>query len=74
MTKADLTRAALELLVDEQLDLAQTLWYHASPPAEATISPELRDLLDARLKEVEQNPEAGIPWEEALARLRRWTT
>jgi putative addiction module component (TIGR02574 family) len=70
MTMADLTRAALELSVDEQLDLAQTLWDHAAPPMEATIPPELRDLLEARLQEAERNPEAGVPWEEALARLR----
>ena len=73
MTMADLTRAALELSVDEQLDLAQTLWDHAAPPTDPPISPELRDLLEARLQEAERNPEAGIPWDEALSRLRRKT-
>jgi putative addiction module component (TIGR02574 family) len=71
MTKADLTRRALELPIDEQLDLAQRLWEHASPPAEFTLSPELTELLEERLQEVRENPEAGIPWEEVKARLLR---
>lgn len=36
----------------------------------ATLSPEVRDLLDERLEEAEENPEAGVAWEEALARLQ----
>lgn len=71
MTKADLTRRALELPIEEQLDLAQTLWEHASPPAEFTLSPELAELLEERLQEARENPDAGIPWEEVKARLLR---
>lgn len=72
MTKADLTRRALELPIDEQLDLAQTLWEHASPPAdEFALSPELAELLEERLQEARENPDAGIPWEEVKARLLR---
>ncbi len=69
MTKADLTRHALELPIEEQIDLAQTLWEHASPEAEFTLSDELKDLLEARLLEAHSNPEAGSPWEEVKARL-----
>lgn len=69
MTKTDLTRLALELPIDERLDLAQTLWDSASPPEDFEVTPELRELLDARLREAEANPEAGIPWEEMKARL-----
>ena len=69
MTKADLTRLALELPIDDQLDLAQTLWEHASPPADFTLSPELEELLDERVRDAEANPEAGITWEELKARL-----
>jgi putative addiction module component (TIGR02574 family) len=69
MTKADLTQRALELPLDEQLDLAQTLWEHASPSADYTLSDDLKDLLEARLLEARRNPEAGIPWEEVKARL-----
>jgi putative addiction module component (TIGR02574 family) len=71
MTKAELTRLALELPIDDQLDLAQTLWEHASPPADFTLSPELEELLDERIREAEANPNAGITWEELEARLRR---
>lgn len=69
MTKADLTRLALKLPIDEQLELAQALWEHASPPADFTLSPELKGLLEARRLEAHANPEAGIPWEEMKARL-----
>jgi putative addiction module component (TIGR02574 family) len=69
MTKADLSRLALELPVDEQLELAQELWEQASPPPDFTLSSDLKDLLEARLLEARSNPQAGIPWEEMKARL-----
>jgi putative addiction module component (TIGR02574 family) len=69
MTKAAIARLALELPIDERLDLAQTLWDSASPPEDFELTPELRDLLDARLREAEADPEAGITWEEMKARL-----
>jgi putative addiction module component (TIGR02574 family) len=71
MTKADLTRLALELPIDEQLELAQRLWDNASPPDDFVLTPELKDLLDARLLEAEIHPEASITWEEMKARLLR---
>ncbi len=71
MTKADLTRLALELSIDERLDLAQTLWDSASPPEDFTLTPELQDLLDARLREAEVNPDTSVTWEEMKARLLR---
>jgi putative addiction module component (TIGR02574 family) len=71
MTKADLTRLALKLPIDQRLDLAQTLWDSASPPEDFTLTPELRDLLDARLLEAEANPDSSVPWEEMKARLLR---
>lgn len=69
MTKADLTRHALELPVEEQIELAQTLWEHASPTADFTLSDELKDLLEARLFEARANPDAGLSWEDVKARL-----
>lgn len=71
MTKADLTRHALELPLEEQLDLAQEIWEHASPAADLSLSDELKELLEARLLEARTNPEAGVPWEEVKARLLR---
>jgi putative addiction module component (TIGR02574 family) len=69
MMKSDLARLALELPIEEQLDLAQTLWDHASPPADFTLTPELEELLEARLREAQADPGAGIPWEDMKARL-----
>jgi putative addiction module component (TIGR02574 family) len=69
MTKTDLARHALELPIEDQIDLAQTLWEHASPEADFALSDELKDLLEARLLEAHTNPEAGSPWEEVKARL-----
>ena len=71
MTKTQVTAEALSLSVEDQLDLAQALWENASPPAELEISPELKGLLEARLAEARENPEAGIPWEEVKERLLR---
>jgi putative addiction module component (TIGR02574 family) len=73
VTKADLTRRALELPIDEQLEIAQTLWEHASPPVDSTLTPELKELLEVRYREAHANPEAGISWEEMKARLLRRT-
>ncbi|HKH49820.1 MAG TPA: addiction module protein [Thermoanaerobaculia bacterium] len=69
MTRVDLTRRALELPIEEQIELAQTLWEHASPAADFTLSNELKDLLEARLLEARANPEAGMLWEDVKARL-----
>jgi putative addiction module component (TIGR02574 family) len=68
VTKADLTRLALELPIDERLDLAQTLWDSAVPPEDFMMTPELRDLLDARLLDAEANPGTSVTWEEMMAR------
>jgi putative addiction module component (TIGR02574 family) len=70
MTTADLKRHAFQLSVEEQLDLAQALWEHASPPADPNLSPELVELLAARQQHVLKNPDAGSTWEEVKARLR----
>ena len=70
MTKTEITKAALGLSVQDQLDVARRLWENAAPdPLE--LSPELKELLDARLAELDANPAAGIPWQEAHARIRK---
>jgi putative addiction module component (TIGR02574 family) len=71
MDKDDLIQRALELPLEEQLDLAQTLWSHASPSPDRTLSDDFQRLLEARLLEAGQNPEAGVAWEEMKARLLR---
>ena len=69
MTKADLSRLAQDLPVEEQLELAQELWEQASPPPDFTLPSDLKELLEARLLEARTSPEPGISWEEMKARL-----
>ncbi|HYG61380.1 MAG TPA: addiction module protein [Thermoanaerobaculia bacterium] len=69
MDKDDLIRRALELPLEEQLDVAQALWSQASPPPDGILSDDLQTLLEARLLEARQNPEAGVTWEEMKVRL-----
>lgn len=69
MTKADLSRLAQDLPVNEQLELAQELWEQASPPPDFALSSDLKELLEARLFEARNSPEPGISWEEMKARL-----
>jgi putative addiction module component (TIGR02574 family) len=71
MTKADLIRLARELPIDQRLNFAQRLWDSALPPEDFTLTPEFRDLLDARLLEAEANPDTSVTWEEMKARLLR---
>ncbi len=67
MTKSQLTHEALALPMEDQLDLAQALWQNASPPPELELSPELKTMLEARLKEAQENPDDGHTWEEVKA-------
>jgi putative addiction module component (TIGR02574 family) len=69
MKRLDLQRQAFELPLEEQLDLAQALWDHASPPGAITSEVELAELLDARHEEALRAPEAARPWPEVKARL-----
>ncbi len=71
MTKNAVARLALSLPLEDQLEIAQTLWDHAAPKAEGHLSPELVQLLEARRLEALGAPEAGVPWEEVKARLSR---
>lgn len=65
----------LELDVETRLVLVQKLWdsifQDAQDGAAMPVSLEERELLDARLKEDDDDPEAAIPWAEARAELLR---
>lgn len=70
MTKSEIREAALRLSFEQQLELARELWENTVPdPIE--LSPELREMLQARLEEARTHPEDGIPWEEVHARIRQ---
>lgn len=65
----------LELDVETRLVLVQRLWdsifQDAQDGAGMPVSPQERELLDARLKEDDCDPDAAIPWAEARAELLR---
>ena len=69
MTKSEIAQQALSLPFEDQLDLVQTLWENASSPLDFELSPELKELLEARLKEAQENPDDGLTWEEVKARV-----
>jgi putative addiction module component (TIGR02574 family) len=60
------------LTAAERIQLAQDLWDSLEPAeidAELPLSDELKAELDRRLVDLEQHPDAGIPWEEVRAGL-----
>lgn len=63
----------LELDLQSRLKLVQQLWdsivADAAAGAELPLSPEERSLLDERLREDDEHPDAAIPWADARARL-----
>ena len=65
----------LELDVETRLVLVQKLWdsifHDAQDGAAMPVSPQERELLDARLKEDDDDPDSAIPWAEARAELLR---
>lgn len=71
MTKTEIAKAALELPVGDQLDVAQQLWDNVAPETDFEPTPELATLLEERLAEVKANPDGGIPVDESHARIRK---
>jgi putative addiction module component (TIGR02574 family) len=68
MTRVELQQQALELPRAERQELAEALW--DSLEAEPIALPEWqRELLDGRLKSLEEHPEAGSPWEDVEKRV-----
>jgi putative addiction module component (TIGR02574 family) len=65
----------LELDVESRLALVEKLWdsifRDTQDGAAMPVSVEERELLDARLKEDDDDPDAAIPWAEAGAELLR---
>lgn len=56
----------------ERIQLAQDLWDSLDPAeieAECPLTPEQAAELDRRLADLEQHPDAGIPWEQVRAEL-----
>jgi putative addiction module component (TIGR02574 family) len=60
------------LSLDERLRLVEDIWDSIAAEAEALPIPQShKDELDRRLAAYEQNPTAGSPVDEAMARLRK---
>jgi putative addiction module component (TIGR02574 family) len=70
MTKTELKSEALQLPVEDRLELAEALWESLE---QEPVQPELpawqRELLDERVAADEAAPEAGSPWEEVKQRI-----
>lgn len=55
----------------ERLALIELLWTSLVDAGEAPdLTDEERATLDERLEDLEQRPDASVPWEEARVRLR----
>jgi len=67
---ASLLREALQLPATERLQLLEQLWdsLHDNP-ATLELTEAQRVELDARLEDLERNPDAGRPWREVRADL-----
>jgi putative addiction module component (TIGR02574 family) len=56
----------------QRLDMIAALWDSLSDSIEETPVPEWhREELDRRIAAADAAPEAAVPWEEALAKLRK---
>lgn len=71
ISKAEL----LKLDIAQRLELIEELWEsivdEANVGATLPLSEADRELLDQRLREDDEDPDAAIPWSEAKARLRQ---
>ena len=70
MINATLISQVKTLSVAERIELIGVVWETLSPE-EIPVSEAEQVLLDARLSDLEQNPEDQSPWSEVQARLRK---
>ncbi|MDQ5857494.1 MAG: addiction module protein [Acidobacteriota bacterium] len=66
----DLLEEALRLSSRERLQLIEALWKTLSEE-DIPITPDERALLDARLADLEANPDDQSPWPEVKARVEK---
>ncbi len=70
MTKSQLRREALDLPVEERLELAEALWESVEAVTQPPSIPDWqREILDERVADDDADPEAGSPWQEVKARI-----
>jgi putative addiction module component (TIGR02574 family) len=70
MTKAELKSEALQLPVEDRLELAEALWESLEQePGQIELPAWQREILDERLAADDAAPDAGSPWEEVKRRI-----
>ena len=61
---------ALELTIDERIQLVVDIWDSiAEHPEAVEVTPEVRKLLAERLAACRRDPDAGSPWPEVKERI-----
>ena len=68
--RTDLLEEALRLSPKKRLELIETLWNTLSE-GDIPVTSEERALVDARLADLEANPNDQSPWSEVRARLEQ---
>lgn len=70
MTKAQLKREALQLPVEDRLEIAEAIWESLETTADQPPLPDWQqEILDERIAEDDANPDVGSPWEEVKQRI-----
>jgi putative addiction module component (TIGR02574 family) len=70
MTKAQLKKEALQLPVDERLEIAEAIWESfESTDQELPLPDWQRQVLAERMAEDDADPGAGSPWNEVKQRI-----
>ena len=60
------------LSIEEKIEYVQSLWDHIAADVDTVpLADWQKQLLDDRLRDLERNPEAGIPWSQVRARVLR---
>ena len=61
---------ALELTIDERIQLVAEIWDSiADHPEAVEVTSEVRALLDKRLASYREDPDSGSPWSEVKERI-----
>jgi putative addiction module component (TIGR02574 family) len=71
MTKKAILEAAQQLPVEDQAELLDALWDSVLENSPPELTDEEKRIIDGRLKLMEENPDSGIPWEEAKKMIRK---
>jgi len=61
-----------DLNVEERLELIESLWESlVEDPSKIPVTDAQKRMLDERLDEIDAGDDAGIPWEELKARIKK---